>query len=127
MKPLVILLISLLPAIGYAQSNKSRIILGKAQAQKRLEETLTDSTLHNALTQRTEVIADSSTAVAVAEPILFSIYGRKEIREQRPYEIYKIKNYWVISGTLPAGWVGGTFLIITNAHDGKILRITHGK
>jgi hypothetical protein len=63
----------------------------------------------------------------MVEPILFSIYGKDNIITQRPYEIYPIENYWVITGTLPNGMLGGTFLIITDARDGKIIKLTHGK
>jgi len=67
------------------------------------------------------------TAISVAEPILFSIYGKDNITKQRPYEIYFIDNYWVIAGTLPKGYLGGTFLIIIDSKDSEIIRITHGK
>jgi hypothetical protein len=39
------------------------------------------------------IITDSSTAVAAAEPMLFDLYGKENIRRQRPYEIYHINNH----------------------------------
>ncbi|MEZ5014954.1 MAG: NTF2 fold immunity protein [Chitinophagales bacterium] len=76
---------------------------------------------------KTMIITDSVTAVQIAEPVLFSIYGKDNITLQQPYEIYLIDHYWVISGTLPEEKVGGVFLFILDANDGKIMRITHGK
>jgi len=66
-------------------------------------------------------------AEMVPEPILFSIYGKGNITKQRPYEIYFIDNHWVIIGTLPKDYLGGTFLIIIDSKDSKIIRITYGK
>ena len=59
--------------------------------------------------------------------MLFSIYGKDNIIKQSPYEIYFIDNYWVIGGTLPKEYLGGTFLIIIDSRNCKIIRITHGK
>ena len=56
-----------------------------------------------------------------------SIYGKENIESQKPYEHYLIKNYWIIAGTLKKDIVGGTFLIIIDARNSKILKITHGK
>jgi len=88
---------------------------------------LSGKSQHNIIDNKTIIIKDSSTAINVAEPILFSIYGKNNITEQRPYEIYFIDNYWVLTGTLPKGSAGGTFLIIIDSRNSKVLRITHGK
>jgi hypothetical protein len=66
-------------------------------------------------------------AIAVVEPLLFSIYGEEEIRRQRPYKACFIKGFWYLSGTLPTGWKGGTFEIIVEAQNGRIWHLTHGK
>lgn len=109
------------------QSNPRTIFLGEEFAKVELEQSLADTTLHNVVGKQREIIKDKKTAVSVAEQILFAIYGQTNIKKQRPYEIYKIKNYWSISGTLERRSVGGTFLIIMDARDGRIIRITHGK
>ncbi|MBI4945999.1 MAG: hypothetical protein HY840_06320 [Bacteroidetes bacterium] len=36
-------------------------------------------------------------------------------------------NYWVISGTMKELHPGGTFLIIIDARDCRVIKITHGK
>ena len=121
---LAILTISL-TACG--QNKSDRLILGKSYAQQELKSALTDKEQHNVIDNKSVIIKDSLTAINTAEPILFSIYGKDNITKQRPYETYLIDNYWVITGTLPKGYFGGTFLIIINAFDNKIIKITHGK
>lgn len=74
-----------------------------------------------------KVISDSETAVEVAESILFELYGKENIVKQRPYDVNYIDNYYIINGTLPIYKMGGTFLIIINSKDGKVIKLTHGK
>lgn len=109
------------------QEKKDRIILGKQNAIHEVKAALANDNQHNVIDNKSAVIKDSATAINVAEPILFSIYGKQNIVEQKPYEIYLIDNYWVISGTLQEGYLGGTFLIILSSRNGQIIRITHGK
>ncbi|WP_157844475.1 MULTISPECIES: NTF2 fold immunity protein [unclassified Chryseobacterium] len=109
------------------QNKSERLILGKSYAQQELKSALTDKEQHNVIDNKSVIIKDSLTAINTAEAILFSIYGKDNITKQRPYETYLIDNHWVISGTLPKGYLGGTFLIIINAFDNKIIKITHGK
>jgi hypothetical protein len=109
------------------QSKPDRQILGRKLAEQELKSTLSDKSLHNVVINKENIIKDSLTAINIAEQILFGIYGKDQIRKQLPYETYFIDNYWVISGTLPRDYVGGTFLIILDARDSRVLRITHGK
>ena len=97
------------------------------QAEQELQSSLVDNSKHNLIDNKTAIIKDSVTAINVAEPILFSIYGKENIMNQRPYEIYFKDNYWLIEGTLPSGMKGGTFSIIIDGRDSKVIRITHGK
>lgn len=109
------------------QTKNDRVILGKTYAEQELKTALTNITQHNIIDNKTAIIKDSLTALNIAEPILFSIYGKDNIIKQRPYEIYFIDNYWLIIGTLPKGYLGGTFLIILDSKDSRILKVTHGK
>lgn len=90
-----------------------------------------ESELKNALINNEilpdKVIPDSQTAVDVAEIVLFNIYGKENIIQQRPYNLNLIDDYYIIEGTLPKNTLGGTFLIIINSKDGKIIKLTHGK
>ena len=110
---------------GCSQNN--RTILGKNYAEKELKEVLTNNANHNIVDNKELIIKDSLTATNVAESILFKIYGKNNIESQKPYETYLIEKYWVISGTLPKGYDGGTFLIIIDARNSQVLKITHGK
>jgi len=109
------------------QTKGYRTTLGKVYAEQELKSSLADKSQHNVIDNKTVIIKDSLTAINIAEPILFSIYGKDNITKQRPYEIYFIDNYWLIMGTLPSGWKGGSFLIIIDSRDSKVIRITHGK
>ncbi|WP_426475797.1 NTF2 fold immunity protein [Chryseobacterium balustinum] len=73
------------------------------------------------------VIPDSQTAVNVAENILFKTYGKENIIKQRPYDVNFTDGYYIINGTFPKPTIGGTFLIIINSQDGKVIKLTHGK
>lgn len=89
------------------------------------------SELESALTENEilpdKVISDSETAVEIAEIILFKIYRKENIIKQRPYDVNYIDNYYIINGTLPNDKMGGTFLIVINSKDGKVIKLTHEK
>ncbi len=116
----------LLVTLGGCAQNK-RLVLGEENAKQELKEALTRKAQHNVIDYKKLIIKDSVTAIKIAEPILFDIYGKEKIEKQKPYEIYLLENYWVISGTLPEDYVGGTFLIIINARNSQVIKITHGK
>ncbi|OXB11653.1 YbbC/YhhH family protein [Flavobacterium reichenbachii] len=101
--------------------------LGKEYAVQELQETLANPQDNNFVDNKEFIIKDKKTAIAVSEPILFEIYGKSHIEDQKPYEVYLIKNYWVIRGTLMHLSFGGTFLIIIDARNSRVLRIIHGK
>jgi hypothetical protein len=73
------------------------------------------------------LLPTKAVAVAVVEPMLFAIYGKENIIRQRPYEGYLVDGVWYLSGTLPTGWIGGTFEILVDATTGRVLSLTHDK
>ena len=87
---------------------------------------INDSTLHNAI-GKDEIITNEKTAISIAEPLLFSVYGKENIVKQRPYKIGKVQNYWVVSGSLPKPQIGGVFEMIIDSKNGEIIRLTHGE
>ncbi len=109
------------------QPTTQRSFLGKNHAEEQLKLTLSTKPVHNIVDSTIILIKDSVTAIQIAEPILFSIYGKDAITQQQPYECYFIDNYWLLSGTLRTDELGGTFLIIMDSRNGEIVRITHGK
>ena len=108
-----------------AQNN--RLVLGEKYAKEELDAVLAKKPGHNVVDNKELIVKESNTAIKISEAILFDIYGKENIERQKPYEKYLIKNYWVISGTLPKGCKGGTFLIIIDGKNAQILKITHGK
>ncbi|MBC6989495.1 NTF2 fold immunity protein [Hymenobacter sp. BT491] len=109
---------------GYSQNKHSKI--GKQAAQEYVQAALNNPTLEIALAGKL-LIKDSTLAIHIAEPILFSVYGQKNIVTQRPYEMCLFDKYWVLRGTLPKESDGGVFLIIIDARNGKVIQLTHGK
>ena len=106
-------------------SAQQRSILGIEIAKKELKQALLDRT--NKTTSIKNVISDKQTAIAMAELILFKIYGQKQIISERPYEVYLINGYWVLNGTLPKGSDGVGFLIILNSNNGQVIKLIHYK
>jgi hypothetical protein len=100
---------------------------GKEYAEETLNEVVTTNQDHNVIQPNNVIIETPETAIKVAEPILFGIYGEKNITKQRPYKVSDFKDDYVIKGTLDRNSIGGTFLIIIKKNNGKIIKITHGK
>lgn len=70
------------------------------------------------------ILKDSTAAIKVAEAILFSKYGKNEIRNQKPYAISRInENYWLLEGSVPKSSDKSAFLIILDAQNAKVLKI----
>lgn len=108
------------------ENNQGRLILGREYAEKEVKSALSDTMRHNILKSKTIIVKDSLTATTIAESVLFGIYGKGNIMNQKPYEIYHIDTYWLLTGTLPKGRDGGTFLIIMDDRNSQIIKITHG-
>ncbi len=73
------------------------------------------------------LIGDKETAIAIAEPILFKVYGRPQILGEKPYHVILYDGYWILSGSLSEGYTGGTFLIVLSAKDASVVGLTHYK
>ena len=73
------------------------------------------------------VVPDKETAVRIAEAVLIPIYGRQQIESERPFNATLIEGIWIVEGTLPKLMLGGVAQVEISKHDGRILRITHGK
>jgi hypothetical protein len=72
------------------------------------------------------LVSDQKTAIAIAEAVLFHVYGEKAICEQRPYVVKHVCDKWIIDGAPPPrGFAGGSFHIVISQRDGRVLEITH--
>ncbi|MEW6156882.1 MAG: NTF2 fold immunity protein, partial [Verrucomicrobiota bacterium] len=65
-------------------------------------------------------VPDANAAVRVAEAVLVGVLGNERIRWQRPFSAKLSNNVWVVKGTLPPGYVGGTSKILINRSDGCV-------
>lgn len=104
---------------------RTDLLVGEEFARKYLNSVLKNK--EENLIGKVNIINDKETAIAVTESILFKIYSKDTIMEERPYEIYLIDGYWIIFGTLPKGWLGGTFKIIMKRKNGQVIFIGHEK
>ena len=121
----IILLLSVILLISCKEVLHSKS--GIEVAKKELERALKDTTKLAILDKNELLIKEEKTAINVAEPILFEIYGKSKIQDEKPYEAYLINNYWVVSGTLNRVSFGGTFSIIIDARNSKVIEIIHYK
>ncbi len=120
MKKIFIILSILSFEFTFSQSNDEKA------AREFIKLSLKDKTQHNVINKNNRLIK-SETAVSIAESILFQIYGKEKILDEKPYKIFHIDNYWLIEGTLKKDYLGGVFQIIIDDRTGEIKRITHGK
>jgi hypothetical protein len=126
MKPFLKIIFNLLFVLFIFSCTKNPEIFKENNDLKHAESELKNALINNEILPD-KVIPDSQTAVDVAENFLFNIYGKENIIQQRPYNLNLIDDYYIIEGTLPKNTLGGTFLIIINSKDGKIIKLTHGK
>ena len=113
--------------ISYAQNSNNSIYMGRKSAEYQLKEVIANNKLHNIINSSDKIIKNEEILIKIIEPILFDIYGKKNIEEQKPYEINDFENYYVVNGILDKNYKGGTFLIIIDKRNSQILKITHGK
>ncbi|MBB1140691.1 YbbC/YhhH family protein [Myroides sp. WP-1] len=73
-------------------------------------------------------VPNADIAVQIAESILFNIYKKELIIEQRPYNVFfKNNSVWCVEGNLSKEMDGGVFYIEIRKSDGAILKVLHTK
>ena len=110
----------------FGQTNIIKAKNDSIYAKEELQKAIANPKQDNYLILNHIIVKDSLAAVAIAEPILFGIYGKTEILSEKPYKIFHINNYWILEGTLHAD-EGGVFLIIINDRNCQVIKIIHGK
>jgi hypothetical protein len=80
----------------------------------------------NALVDR-EAVPSPQAAIAVALAVWSSIYGNDSLSAQEPFVARRIGSYWVVSGTLPRGLLGGNATAVIRAKSGEVLNVSHGR
>lgn len=99
--------------------------VGQKNAKATLNAFITDTTEN--LYRDQILIKTKEELICIAEPILFRIYGKDIVLSEKPYEIYLFGDNWIMMGTLPEGWKGGTFAIAINRKTCKVIGIRHEK
>ncbi len=111
----------LMIAVCFFSACREKPTLGRSAAEEQLEKALT--TTNDIVKPGKFLIDNEDDAIALAEVYLFSAFGKSEISDQRPYEIYLIDHYWVMNGTLPLGTDGGNFELVLDAETGEVKRM----
>jgi len=108
-------------------------MLGSVTAEtteERFDREYLDSVLgkreHNVLASR-EAVASPEVAIAIAVAVWSPIYGEKALSTQRPFVARRLGAYWLVSGTLPTGFRGGTADAVIRAQNGEVLYVSHGR
>ena len=54
-------------------------------------------------------------------------HEEESIKGEQPYRIKRYKDKWIVTGTLPEGYVGGVFEIVINAETSQVESLIHGE
>ena len=72
-------------------------------------------------------VPNEETAIRIAEAVWLPIFG-DVIYSSKPFKAKLVDDsIWVVEGTLPDGYVGGTPYAEIQKIDGKILKVSHGQ
>ncbi|WCM41217.1 YbbC/YhhH family protein [Flavobacterium sp. CBA20B-1] len=127
MRKLVIIFSFVLLNNCIVKAQENRVYTGKKFAQKELDLALAIEKENPNYVGVKPLIKNEEMAIQVIEPIVVGKYGKERIELQKPYEVHKIEQYYIISGTLPFGSIGGTFVIIIDETNARVLHLTHYK
>lgn len=122
---LIVLIIIMTSTVMFGQETKRSKITEK-RAREIIRKNLSDSTSHNVIKLR-PMLTKREKAIEFAELVLWDVYGKKNIEIQKPYNVFLIDEYWFLSGTLPEEMIGGTFTLIIDSRDYRVLFLTHTK
>ena len=71
------------------------------------------------------LVPTEQAAIAAARPAWKGKFSPAAINEREPYHAELVDGTWHVTGTLPAGWRGGTPEALICAGDGKVLKVFH--
>ena len=130
MKLIATVAISFLMTVSFSscgQGFKNRVVLGEQSAKEQVRLAILADKNSVKPPYYKALLTSKEVAIAVAEPMLFNIYGRDNIVRQRPYEVYLVDGFWYIAGTLPKDSLGGTFEMVIDASNSRVVDVKHGK
>jgi len=122
MKPFVsiLILLSIAPPLLAAQEKDSLVITentSKASVRKALKNS-----------QRIFLkgpLENCDQVINGAELLLFKVYGRKRILNEKPYHCSSDEIWWHLYGDLPTGSLGGVFEVIIGKETKEVMKIIH--
>ncbi len=71
-------------------------------------------------------VPNAKVAVEIAEVVAEPIYGKGVLSHEQPLAAKLDGDVWIVSGTLPKGYKGGTLECRISKRTGQILRMMHG-
>ncbi len=74
---------------------------------------------------KTGYVPDEQTAISIAVAVWTPIYGKEQIEGEKPYRATLKNGVWTVTGSLPAGYDGGTAEADISQDSGCILRVIH--
>lgn len=72
-------------------------------------------------------VPDAVTAIKIAEAVWIPIYGEETLKDEKPFTARLVNGVWIVQGTLPKGWDGGTAYAEISKETGCVLNVTHFK
>lgn len=72
-------------------------------------------------------VVNAQTAIRIAQAVWEPIYGKDKIAAEAPYGATLSEGVWLVSGSLPPGWMGGVAQAEVCQIDGRVLGVSHGK
>lgn len=72
-------------------------------------------------------VPDEETAIRIAEAVWIPIYGEEQINSEKPFKAVLVDDTWIVTGSLPEGYVGGVAEARISKTDGRILGVIHGE
>src|SRR4029077_16620316 len=71
------------------------------------------------------VVPNAEVAKSIHRVVAGAVYGKADVDSERPFRAVRSGDYWVVFGSLPRGWAGGTAITVIRASDGRVMRIIH--
>jgi hypothetical protein len=71
------------------------------------------------------VVSGAAVAEAIHVAVAGAVFGKAALREQRPFHAIRSGDYWVVHGSLPPGFAGGTAVTVIRARDGAVIWLFH--
>jgi len=72
------------------------------------------------------VLPDAQSAAIVGYSVLSAAYGEENLNKQLPLRVGQAEGVWVVTGTIPAGAVGGVARVELRSRNAEVLDLTHG-